>query len=85
MNYAAGYWGSVLFIRRFLRVSEEAAGRALRRFEKWGVLSLLFAWVPVVGDPLTLAAGVLRVRISLFLILVAAGKLTRYIVVGWAV
>ncbi len=84
VNYFIGYWGSVFFIRKVLRSSEADVLKAVQRFRAWGVCSLFFAWVPVVGDPLTLAAGVLRIQISLFLILVTAGKLLRYIIVGWA-
>jgi membrane protein YqaA with SNARE-associated domain len=84
LNYFIGFWGSVFFIRKILRVSEEAFLRAITRLRTWGVCSLFFAWVPVVGDPLTVAAGVLRIRIGLFLLLVTAGKLVRYVIVGWA-
>jgi len=45
------------------------------------VWSLLFAWVPFIGDPLTFAAGVLRVNFWLFLLLVSIGKAGRYAVV----
>ncbi|MCC5826880.1 YqaA family protein [Alkalimonas sp.] len=50
------------------------------RFQRYGSWSLLLSWLPVVGDPLTLIAGVLRVRFSLFLLLVALGKGLRYAV-----
>jgi len=42
---------------------------------------LLFAWLPVFGDPLTLVAGILKVNFLLFLILVAGGKISRYLFV----
>ena len=40
--------------------------------------SLLFAWLPLVGDPLTVAAGALRTPFLPFLILVGIGKAARY-------
>ncbi|MDA0655900.1 MAG: DedA family protein [Proteobacteria bacterium] len=49
-------------------------------FNRYGVWVLLLAWVPIVGDPLTVVAGLLRVRFWLFLILVAVGKVGRYAV-----
>ena len=52
--------------------------RAGARFRRYGLWSLLLAWVPVVGDPLTFAAGVLRVRLLPFVILVGFGKAARY-------
>ena len=50
--------------------------------------SLLFAWLPVVGDSLTIMAGALRVNLPLFVVLVGLGKLGRYAVLvaatlGW--
>ena len=50
-----------------------------------GIFSLLFAWVPIVGDPLTVAAGILKINFVLFLVLVGLGKFLRYVVVSWAV
>ena len=57
--------------------------RAKVWFQRYGVWTLLMAWVPVVGDPLTLVAGLLRVNVWLFLILVTIGKAGRYITVLW--
>jgi membrane protein YqaA with SNARE-associated domain len=68
--------------RRWFPISSSALDRASRWFARYGHWSLLFAWVPVVGDPLTFAAGVLRTRFWLFLALVAAGKTARYIAVA---
>jgi membrane protein YqaA with SNARE-associated domain len=49
-------------------------------FNRYGVWVLLLAWVPIIGDPLTVVAGLLRVRFWLFLMLVAVGKVARYAV-----
>lgn len=51
------------------------------RFARWGKFSLLGAWLPVVGDPLTFVAGVLKVPFLPFVMLVATGKALRYAVV----
>ncbi|MER8780214.1 DedA family protein [Mesorhizobium sp. M1006] len=50
-----------------------------RRCGKW---SLLLSWLPVVGDPLTVVAGVLREPFRVFLLLVTAAKLSRYLVLA---
>jgi membrane protein YqaA with SNARE-associated domain len=84
-NYALGYWVSVLLIKKWLRMSEDDFVRAEQRFAKYGMLSLCFAWVPIIGDPLTVMAGILRIRLQWFLVLVTAGKLFRYIVVSYLV
>lgn len=52
--------------------------RAQSAFARYGLWTLLFSWVPMVGDPLTFAAGVLRVPFVVFLVLVAIGKAARY-------
>jgi len=54
---------------------------AQRWFQRYGVWSLLFTWMPVVGDALTFIAGMMRVNFWLFLILTAIGKGLRYLVV----
>ncbi|MGV2442260.1 YqaA family protein, partial [Bacillus atrophaeus] len=58
-------------------------------YRRWGRWSLLLSWLPVVGDPLTLVAGVLREPFWVFLALVTIAKLGRYLVLaalvlGWA-
>ncbi len=64
--------------RRWFPVAAETLERAQRWFGRYGVWSLLFAWLPVVGDPLTFAAGVLRVNVWVFLVLAGVGKAARY-------
>jgi len=54
---------------------------ATERFHRYGLWSLLLAWLPIVGDPLTFAAGVLGVRFPIFIALVAIGKVARYITI----
>ena len=82
VNYALGYWGGLLVVKKWLGMSEDAFVRAEQRFVKYGLFSLLFAWVPIIGDPLTVVAGVLRVRLRWFIVLVAAGKWLRYVVIS---
>ncbi|KNC67611.1 YqaA family protein [Pseudoalteromonas ardens] len=81
INYYLGTIISRVEDKRWFPVSKQAMSKAQHQFEKYGVYSLVFAWLPVVGDPLTLVAGVFRTRFSLFLLLVATGKGLRYAVV----
>jgi len=69
---------------RWFPITAEWLDRAGAWFRRFGSWSLLFAWVPVVGDPLTVAASILRVNVWLFLILVGIGKSARYVAVLWA-
>ena len=66
--------------RRWFPVSGDQLDRAGKWFSRYGVWSLLLAWVPVIGDPLTFVAGIMRVDFRLFLGLVAIGKAGRYAV-----
>lgn len=50
-------------------------------FQRYGVWSLLLAWMPIGGDPLTLVAGIMRVNLWLFTLLVGIGKTLRYVAV----
>lgn len=81
-------WGMGRFGRQALARSETAEPR-IRRAETWfrrlGQPSLLLAWLPVVGDPLCLVAGLLRVPFLHFLLLVSAGKLARYAALAWLI
>ena len=67
--------------RRWLPVAPERLQRAQGWFGRYGTWWLLFAWLPVVGDPLTFAAGVMRVNVWVFLVLVGIGKAARYALV----
>jgi len=67
---------------RWFPISEDKLEKGAEMFRRYGVWSLLFAWLPVVGDPLTFAAGVAGVRFPLFLMLVLIGKAARYVLVG---
>ena len=70
--------------RKWFPVSRPALERASRWFSRYGQYSLLFAWVPIAGDPLTVTAGLLKLRFGRFLLLVAVGKILRYVVVALA-
>lgn len=82
-TWAVGIAGGPFLIRRVLRVDAAAQERAGRFFGRYGVWSLLLSWLPVVGDPLCLAAGMLRVGFGRFCLFVFTGKLIRYAAVAW--
>lgn len=62
--------------------NEKHGHKALSWLKKHGYWSLLFSWAPVIGDPLCLAAGWLRMRFFPCLILIAVGKFVRYAVIA---
>jgi membrane protein YqaA with SNARE-associated domain len=76
-------WGLGRFLlhfrdRRWFPVKPQVYARVERWYRRYGVWSLLLAWLPVVGDPLTVVAGALRANLALFVVLVTVGKLGRY-------
>lgn len=71
--------------RRWFPVSRQRLAQAHRLFERYGYPLMLLSWLPVVGDPLTVAAGALKARFLPFLLLVLIGKAARYGVIGFAV
>ena len=78
INWWLGLYAEHFKHRRWFPVSPEALDRASHWFGKYGLWSLLLAWLPIIGDPLTLFAGVMRVRFLPFIILVTIGKVARY-------
>jgi len=66
---------------RWFPVSADQLALAEQRFMHYGIWSLLFAWLPLIGDPLTFVAGTLRVPLRQFILLVGTGKCSRYAVV----
>lgn len=71
--------------RRWFPASERQLLRAQASYSRYGYWSLLLAWVPIIGDPLTLVAGIMREPLWRFLILVAIGKVGRYTALAAAV
>lgn len=75
--------GGGAWLGRRLALTPERRQRAERFYARCGSWSLLASWLPVIGDPLCLVAGLLRVPWPRFLLLVACGKLARYAAVAW--
>ena len=81
-TYAIGLWGSTLLIDKVLRLDRKKVEQAVTLYSKYGCWSLLFSWLPIIGDPLCLAAGLLKLKLPLFAGLVVVGKLGRYAAVA---
>ena len=83
VTYLVGVYGGRWLIERVFRVSPAQQEQAHRHYQRYGVFSLFFSWLPVIGDPLCVVGGVMRVNFWLFSALVASGKLVRYMVTAW--
>ena len=82
-------WGMGRFLLRYrdrgwFPLKDATNSRAQAWFTRYGMWSLLLSWVPVIGDPLTLVAGIMQVPFQRFVLLVATGKVLRYALIVWA-
>lgn len=79
VNWILGQFFSAFRDRRWFPVKAQSYDRAVAWYRRYGAWSLLLSWLPVIGDPLTVAAGALRVDWRVFLVLVSLGKAGRYL------
>ena len=82
-TYLIGLYGGVFLIRRVLKISAEKEEKARRAYDRYGAWTLLFSWLPVLGDPICLAGGMMKTGFLSFSLLVFTGKLARYSLVAW--
>lgn len=69
--------------RRWFPVSQDQVQRARLRYARWGWWSLFGSWLPVIGDPLVLASGLMREPLWRVALIVTLAKGSRYIVLVW--
>ncbi|NOU53010.1 DedA family protein [Pseudoalteromonas sp. JBTF-M23] len=81
INYWLGCNAMYFKDRRWFPVSERQLEKAKVQYTRFGSISLLFSWVPIIGDPLTVLAGVFKMKKRLFVLLVSLGKGLRYAMV----
>ena len=89
INWSLGRFLFHLRDRPWFPFGPDAYGWAICRFQSYGFWLLFLSWVPVIGDPLTLAAGILRIPFPLFILIVSVGKAARYVALlvaftGWS-
>lgn len=78
VNYLLGLKGEEYLINKKL-LNEKYILKAKTYFCKYGSWSILFSWLPIIGDPITFIAGVLKYDFKKFLILVIIAKFSRYL------
>ena len=85
VNWALGFYSRNLTTKKWFPFKDKQIENSSKWFNKLGKWSLLFAWVPVIGDPLTLAAGLFRIKFIEFVILVTIGKFSRYFLIYYLI
>lgn len=78
VNWWLGRWVEHFKQRRWFPVNPRQLDTAGKHYARWGHWTLLLSWVPIIGDPLTLVAGVMREPLWRFLLLVTLAKSARY-------
>ena len=83
-NYFLGLKGEKYLIRKKL-LSEKMILKLKNYFDKYGFYCLLFSWLPIIGDPLTFVAGILKYDLKKFVIIVTIAKFLRYLFIALVV
>jgi membrane protein YqaA with SNARE-associated domain len=78
LNYYLGLKGEE-FLQNKRVINANKLSKAKKFFDKYAGYSLLLAWVPIIGDPLTFIAGILKYDIKKFILLVSISKISRYL------
>ncbi|MEX3314670.1 YqaA family protein [Sulfitobacter sp. PS-8MA] len=84
VNWLLGRYLALVATRRWFPFSPAQLRRASDWYQRWGYWSLLASWMPLIGDPLTLAAGVLKEPLWRFLLIVTLAKGGRYLLLAAA-
>ena len=80
-NWICGFYINFFIKKSWFPVNSKIIDRGNKLFTKYGKWSLLISWFPLIGDPITFAAGTLRYPIIPFLVLVSIGKFGRYLII----
>jgi len=80
-NWICGYYINYFIKKPWFPINNKMIDRGNKIFNKYGKWSLLFSWLPFIGDPITFVAGTLRYPVAPFLVLVSIGKIGRYLII----
>ena len=82
VNWLLGRSVELFKDRRWFPLSAAQLEKSRGHYRRWGHWSLLLSWVPIIGDPLTLVAGVMKEPLWRFVLIVSLAKAARYAVVA---
>ena len=85
LNWCIGYFLTNLKDRKWFPINKSQLTRASSWFLKYGKWTLFLSWVPIIGDPLTIIAGIFRVPINIFICIVSLAKTMRYVFISLVV
>ena len=84
LNYFLGLKGEEYLVEKKL-INEKVILKSKSYFDKYGSISLLFSWLPIIGDPITFVAGILKYDLKKFIVLVVIAKVSRYLFIAYLV
>lgn len=84
VNWAIGWFLQNRMPVRWFPVSADQLARAQVWYARWGWWTLFGSWLPIIGDPLVLAAGLMREPLWRVVLVVTLAKAGRYVALTWA-
>jgi len=80
LNYFLGYW---FYQKSKTKLKSSKTGRiSLIYGHRYGYIAMLLSWLPIIGDPLTIVAGVVRLRFVWFVLIAGSLRVGRYLVLA---
>ena len=83
VNWYLGFYITKFVKKDWFSFQKKQLDKASSWYLKYGKWSLFLSWVPIIGDPLTIVAGMFRVPLIIFITIVSISKVLRYIFVGY--
>lgn len=84
VNWAIGWFLQHRMPVRWFPISADQLSRAQGWYANWGWWTLFGSWLPIIGDPLVLAAGLMREPLWRVVLVVTLAKAGRYVALTWA-
>ena len=81
INWYLGFYITKFVNKSWFPFKKKQLDKASLWYLKYGKWSLFLSWVPIIGDPLTIVAGIFRVPLVIFITIVSISKVLRYIFV----
>lgn len=81
--YLISYYGREILIGKFIKINKSKIEKAKRFFEKFGSVTLLFAWFPFLGEGFVVIGGVLKMNFFIFSFYAFTGTFLRFLIVAY--
>jgi membrane protein YqaA with SNARE-associated domain len=79
LNYYVGKLGNHFLFSKYMKINPSRKKQLEEKFNRYGSPILFFSWLPIVGDPICLVAGVFNIKLSTFSFWVLFGRILRFL------